>query len=303
MIQNVEQYLAQLKKELAGCDRATIQDALSDAEEYLRTALNGDMADTTVSEAEALSRIIEKYGTPQEIASAYREIEDRITPALVPVKSTAEPEKPVRKDERSFLRKFFGVFTDPFTWGSFLYLLFSLATGIIYFTWVVTGLSLSAGLMVLIIGLPVTGLFILSVRGIGLVEGRIVEALLGVRMPRRQLFSPRNLSWWERFKNIIKDKQTWLSIVYMLLQMPLGVIYFTAFITLIAFSISGIVLPILQLGYNVPFQINDVHYYLDTWVLPFIVIGGILLAIITMHLARYVGRFHGMLAKAMLVRA
>jgi len=304
MIQNIEQYLAQLKKELAGCDRATIQDALSDAEEYLRTALNGDMADTTVSEAEALSSIIEKYGTPQEIAAAYREIEGRLTPALVHIKTPAESEQPVKKDERSFLGKFFGVFTDPLTWGSFLYLLFSLATGIIYFTWVVTGLSLSAGLMVLIIGLPVTGLFILFVRGIGLVEGRIVEALLGVRMPRRQLFSPRNLSWWERFKNIVKDRQTWLSIIYMILQMPLGVIYFTVFITLIALSFWGIAMPILHLGYDIPvIYINGIHYYLDTWLYPFTVIGGILLAIITMHLARYIGRFHGMLAKAMLVRA
>ena len=40
MINSIEQYLAELKKELAGSDRATIQDALSDAEEYLRTALN-----------------------------------------------------------------------------------------------------------------------------------------------------------------------------------------------------------------------------------------------------------------------
>ncbi len=33
MIQSIDNYLAQLKKELSGCDRATIQDALSDAEE------------------------------------------------------------------------------------------------------------------------------------------------------------------------------------------------------------------------------------------------------------------------------
>ena len=40
MINSVEQYLAELKQELAGSDRATTQDALSDAEEYLRTALS-----------------------------------------------------------------------------------------------------------------------------------------------------------------------------------------------------------------------------------------------------------------------
>ena len=62
MIQSIDNYLSQLKKELSGCDRATIQDALSDAEEYLRTALSSAMAnDATTSEADALCQIIEKY--------------------------------------------------------------------------------------------------------------------------------------------------------------------------------------------------------------------------------------------------
>ena len=67
---------------------------------------------------------------------------------------------------------------------------------------------MSAGLLILIIGLPFAGLFILSARGIGLVEGLIVEALLGIRMPRRPLFYRRNMSWWQRFKTIILDKHT-----------------------------------------------------------------------------------------------
>ena len=91
-------------------------------------------------------------------------------------------------DIEAFFSRFFGVFADFRVWGAFLYLLFSLATGILYFTWVVTGISLSAGLLVLIIGLPFTCLFILSVRGIGLVEGRIVEADI---QPTRVLQQPR----------------------------------------------------------------------------------------------------------------
>ncbi len=302
MINTVEQYLAELKKQLSGCDRATIQDALYDAEEYLRTALDKEMGNTSLSEAEAFSAIVEKYGSPEETAAAYREIESRLAPALVTQKPRSEDSKPEQK-QKGFIKTFFGVFTDPVTWGSFLYLIISLATGIFYFTWVVTGLSLSGGLLVLIIGLPFLGLFILSVRGIGLVEGRIVEALLGVRMPRRQPFTRRNIGWWERYKAIITDKQTWFTIVYMTLMLPLGIFYFTVFITLIAVSLSGIAIPILQLGYDIPVvYINGIRYMLAGWVLPLTVIGGVLLGIITMHLARYAGRLHGAIAKAMLVR-
>jgi len=303
MIQTIEEYLSQLKKALSGCDRATIQDALSDAEEYLRTALDKEMGDTALSEAEALPIIVEKYGSPEETASAYREIESRLSPALERVTPQPGKPEPVKSEHKGFLKSFFGVFTDPVTWGAVFYLMISLATGIFYFTWVVTGLSLSGGLLILIIGLPFLGIFILSVRGIGLVEGRIVEALLGVRMPRRQPFSRRNISWWERYKAIITDRQTWFTIVYMIIMMPLGIIYFSVFITLIALSLSGIAIPILQLGYDIPIvYIDGIRYFLAGWLLPFTVIGGILLGIMTLHLARYTGRMHGALAKAMLVR-
>lgn len=305
MIQSIDDYLSQLKKELSGCDRATIQDALSDAEEYLRTALNSVTSnDTAISEVDALSQIIERYGMPEEVATAYREIEHRIIPALAQPSYPDEPEEAKKeKDERPLFFRFFSVFADFRAWGAFLYLLFSLLTGILYFTWAVTGISLSAGLIILIIGLPFTGLFILSVRGIGLVEGRIVEALLGVRMPRRPQFHRRTMGLWARFKDIVLDKHTWLSIVYMILQLPLGTIYFSVFITLIAVSLFGIAMPILQLGFDIPVNINGVSYYLAGWMLPLVVVAGILLATLTMHLAKYVGRMHGALAKALLVRS
>ena len=131
----------------------------------------------------------------------------------------------------------------------------------------------------------------------------MVEALLGIRMPRRPPFYQRDMGLWARFKMILKERHTWLSLVYMILQLPLGIIYFTVFITLIALSLSGIAIPILQLGFDIPVSyVNGVSYYLDIWVMPFVVIAGIILATLTMHLAKYVGRLHGMMAKVLLVR-
>ena len=303
MIESIEEYLKQLRKELNGCDRATVQDALSDAEEHLRTALDNATADSDILEADALSGIIEEYGAPEEIATAYREIERRVVPTLAQESPPAEFEEPERHDDRPFIKKSFGVFTEPRAWGALLYLLFSLGTGIIYFTWVVTCLSLSAGLMVLIIGLPIALLFILSVRGIGLVEGRIVEALLGIRMPRRPVFYRTNPEWWQRFKLMFLDRHTWLSLLYMVLHLPFGIFYFTLFVTLVAVALTFIVLPFLQLGSDIPLgYVNGVVYHLAGWAVPIIVIIGILLATATMHLARYLGRQQGRLAKAMLVR-
>ncbi|MDD5703257.1 MAG: hypothetical protein PHU23_14565, partial [Dehalococcoidales bacterium] len=106
MIQSIEQYLSLLKKELSGCDRATIQDALSDTEEHLRMSLDSTMSGGNIPESDALTQVIEKYGMPEEVAKAYREIENRIAPALSQASHADEPEKTGGKDERPFLRRF-----------------------------------------------------------------------------------------------------------------------------------------------------------------------------------------------------
>lgn len=312
MISSIEQYLSELKKELAGSDRATVQDALADAEEYLRTALSSAMkADAPVAEADALGQIIDKYGAPKEIAAAYKDIESRTPPAFTrpkpeEMKSPAPPPPPTTPaapDKRPWYARFFGVFAEPRAWGALVYLIFTLGTGIAYFTWAVTGLSLSAGLMVLIVGLPILGLFLLSARGIALIEGRLIEALLGVRMPRRPLFSRKDIGWWQKFKSLFTERQTWTAVLYMILQMPLGIIYFTVLFTLIGGSLWLIFKPVTELAWGIPsFVIGDYGYFTPEWAMPFAVIGGILLLFATMHLAKYMGKLHGMMAKTMLVR-
>ncbi len=311
MIQTIEQYLSQLKRELAGSDRATIQDALADTEEHLRTALdNATAAAPELSEASALQAIIEQYGQPGEIATAYQEAEALTPPAFSrpgyrQLDPATQPESAecTPTDNRPFYTRFFGVVLEPRAWGALFYLLFSLVTGVFYFTWVVTGISLSLGLMVLIIGLPFSGLFILSVRGLALVEGRLVEALLGVRMPRRPLFQQGNRGWWQHFKAIVSAKHTWLSIIYLLLQLPLGIFYFALFISLLAVALSGVALPIMQLGFDLPITYINDAYYLSGWVLAAAVIAGVFVAMATMHLAKALGHLHGALARALLVRA
>jgi hypothetical protein len=291
MIESIDEYLSLLKAELADSDPAIIQDALSDAEEHLRTALQNELAaDGGLSEAKVLPAIVEKYGDPAEIAAAYMEIEARTQPALA-VKAV--------DDRRSLIARFFSVITEPRAWGALIYMFFSIVAGLIYFTWAITGLSLSLGLMILIIGIPVLIFFLLSIRTLALVEGRVVEALLGVRMPRRPMFIPAGVGWWERLKNLFLARRTWTGILYMLLQLPLGILYFTIFAFLVALSIALILAPLPDVG----FQINtgNVVYDAPTWLMPFVVVAGSLVFVATMHLAKFIGRLHGAVAKSLLM--
>ena len=292
MFNTIEEYLDALKAEMKGSDSALLQDALADAREHLSTALDiARQLNAELNEADVLKIIIDEYGTPEETASAYREIERRTSPSLKQAK------KP-----NSFWSRVFGVYIDPRTWGSLLFMFITFVTGIIYFTWAVTGLSLSLSFLILIIGLPFAILFLLSVQGLALLEGRIVEALLGVRMPRRPLFAQPGLKWLERLKALVTDKHTWLSMLYMVLQMPLGVLYFSMLVILIAFSLGVMAAPFAQVFWHLPIITNyDERIFLPYWALILMEIGGFLLLTLTMHLARAIGWLHGRYAKTLLV--
>lgn len=292
MFNTIEEYLDALKIEMQGNDTALTQDALADANEYLSMAVEATREKTPdISEADALKAIIEEYGTPEETASAYREVERRTSSQLKQVKKT-----------ESFWGRIFGAYVDPRTWGSLLFMFIAFVTGIIYFTWVVTGAALSLSFMILIIGIPFAILFLLSVQGLALLEGRLVEALLGERMPRRPLFAQPGLKWFERLKALLTDKHTWLSMLYMVLQMPLGLVYFSLNIILIVFSLSFIAAPFIQLIWNYPIiSLDTGRLFLPYWAMPLMAIGGFILLTLTMHMVRGIGWLHGRYAKWMLV--
>lgn len=294
IVKKVDEYLAQLKLELQGSDPALIQDALFDAEEHLRTALEAARQDfPETDESEILIRLIEKYGTPADIAAAYKEIEPYISPKPV---LTGKP------FSRSGWAGFFGVLADSRAWGRFFYMLISVLTGCIYAYWSLFGLALSLSTLILIIGLPVTGLFLLSVRGLALLEGRIVEALLGVRMPRKPMFVSKDLNWRQKFKALVMEPHTWKSLTQLILQLPLGVVYFTAMVLMLGFSLKMIFYPIWNaVLHRSLLNLGETVINTPVWGYPLVSLAGLLLLPLTLHLARWAGKVHGRLARFMLI--
>ncbi len=295
MCKDVQDYLAKLKKELSGsADPALIQDALSDAETHLRTALEEELSkNPSISETEILVPLVEKYGAPSEIAAAYLAIEPHISPALA---HTPRP------DTRSFWARFFGVLAESRAWGAFFYMLLAFIPGIIFGGWALFAGLISAFSLLFIIGLPIFGLFLLSLRGIALLEGRIVEALLGVRMPRRPMFLKKGLSWSDRYIALIKDKYSWRTLLYAVLLLPLGLIYSGLFSLLFVFSFGFITSPVFELVFRIPLDLFGDNVFTPVWFLPIVCVAGFILLPLTFHLAKFAGKIHGRFAKVMLVK-
>lgn len=288
MDKTIEGYLAQLRGALAGADPALAQDALYDAEEYLRSA-----SAEAGGSPEAVAAAIDAYGTAEEIAAAYRDAEITVTAAL-------RAPRAVRSDNP--FARFFGVIADPQAWGSLFYMALALVTGIVYFTVVVTGLSLSFGLSVLIVGAPIALLFLATVRAISLAEGRIVEGLLGERMPRRPRMVGAQGNLWERIKSWFTDYRTWTTMLYMLLQLPLGIAYFSLLLTAVTASFSLIALPIVQDFSSIPTLVWDGYAHeILPWAQPLVIALGVIGFFVTLWIAKGVGRLHAAWAKVMLV--
>lgn len=299
----IPEYLDRLRAALAGADPALVQDALYDAEEYLRSELAENPGK---GEAEVIAAVAGSYGAPDEVADIYRDTEVKVQAAL---------RTPVAPPRRSLLGHFFGVVVDPRAYAALFYMLLSLATGIFYFTWVVAGASVSLGTLVLIIGIPLLLLFLGSVRVLSLVEGRLVEVMLGERMPRRPLYASRGKPWQQRIAELFTDPRTWGTLLYFVAMLPLGVGYFTIAVTLLAMSLAFIAAPI---GVWTGLATANVDYAgwqvvgldgtawgtsAEAWMLPLMLLGGVLLLFITLHVARGIGRLHGMLAKHLLVKS
>ena len=288
----IDEYLDDLRAALRGEDPALIQDALYDAEEHLRAEFAENPG---VDPAELLAKISTSYGAPDEVAEIYRDKEVVVERAL---------RSPPPVPRTSALGRFFGVATDPRAWAAVFYMLLALPTGIFYFVWTITGLSISFGLMILIIGIPFAALFLATVRALSLVEGRIVEVMLGERMPRRPLYVQRHVPFVERVKAMFTDPRTWSTMLYMLLRLPLGIVYFVMFVVMLSVGLALTLNPIVYatIGFGL-IDINGEYWMPPLALQPFTTILGIVLLFGLLHLARGVAKFQGALAKSLLVPA
>ena len=301
MSQSLDAYLAALKSALAGSDRALVQDSLYDARRHVdRELARLAWEEPLLGPEEALVKALAGLGEPEQAAEAYRRRETLVAEALAPVSDSEGGERP--------WPTVFGIFANPKAYTSLLYLLLSLPVGIFAFTWVVTGLSLSLGLLVLLVGLPLLVFFLGSFRALGLAEGRLVEALLDVRMPRRPPLLPGGRRWTERLGNLFKDGFTWTSLLYLLLRMPLGILYFTIGVTAFSLSFAFLAMPLARIpaaldGELCVFgQVYGPGCPPPMWMLLGLSCLGCLGLTASLHLALALGRLQGWLARMLLVK-
>jgi hypothetical protein len=194
---------------------------------------------------------------------------------------------------------------EPSTVGTMLYMLLSLGTGILYSTWAIVGLAVSVPLVVVLVGIPLLMMFLMSVRLVGVLEGWLIEGLVGVRMTPSRSGPTLDLAHDDRgLLGAFLDRRTWSTLAYMILMLPLGVAYFVLLVV-------GNVVPIALIGGSMGELLTGrdlVHLPVgqveEAGPLALIGVSAVCVAVLMLvrHLIRELGLLHARFARAMLVR-
>jgi signal transduction histidine kinase len=132
--------------------------------------------------------------------------------------------------------------TEPLrlrTWAETLYALLGLPIGVFGFVVTVTTLSLSAGLLVTFVGLPLMAISGLASRQLGAGLRRFANGLVGADIPAPQRFraNPGVFGW---IGSCLTDGTAWRARLYLLLKFPLGVASFVMAVGFWTYGLGGL---------------------------------------------------------------
>jgi len=121
------------------------------------------------------------------------------------------------------------------------YVLSGLPLAIVGFVVAVTGFSLSLGLLVTALGLPVLAGTLYAVRVLADVERIRLPAVLGVPRIRPVYRVPDSgASFWRRTLTPARDLQSWLDLLHAFCKMPVATVTFSVLLTWWALAVAGV---------------------------------------------------------------
>src|SRR5258708_11564114 len=135
---------------------------------------------------------------------------------------------------------------DPRTYLRVVYLFLAFPLGTVYFTVLVTGLSVGIGTAIVMVGFVVLILTLLVWLLFARIERELAIHLLGAHI--RPMFppDPTPISPRQRLLRTLGDPVTWKSLAYLLVEFPFGIFSFTVGVSLISISLSLILYPVID---------------------------------------------------------
>ena len=180
-----------------------------------------------------------------------------------------------------------------------VYLLLALPMGILTFTVVVTGWSVSLGLAITLVGLPLAMATIYVSRWLAWLERRRAALVLGEPIPG--VYKSPTGGFLSRLKALFSDPSTWKDLAWHLLLLPVGIADFTIAVTAWSASLGLLTMPAWwwALPENDPTELGV--FQVDSWGYAFLAMAiGILLLPLAAALVRGTAAASGALSRIVL---
>ena len=187
----------------------------------------------------------------------------------------------------------------PITYGRIAYLVIALPLGIAWFTLLVTAISVGLGTAITLIGIPILIVTMYAWRWFAQLERRLISALTGVSIEAPYRPEPRDAGWSRRVRIRLGDPATWKDLVFLLLQLPLGIVSFTVAAVVVACAGSWIFAPAWYWSTPEGIELGIVN--VDTLGEALLLVPlGLVVAFVGVPALGRLGRLYGLLAKQLL---
>jgi hypothetical protein len=153
----------------------------------------------------------------------------------------------VRMNVRAYAGRsegFFGVVADSRSYWRVLYLLLSYPLGLFYFVFLLTGIALGCGLLIIGIGIVILALTMTAWRKLAVFERELAVRWLAIEIPPASPEAAPAAGFWRRFKTRLADPATWKSLAFLLAKFPFGIFAFVITIILASFTLALLTAPL-----------------------------------------------------------
>ncbi|WP_068927947.1 sensor domain-containing protein [Planobispora rosea] len=125
------------------------------------------------------------------------------------------------------------------------YLIISFPLAVIAFCLMVVGLTAGVGTVIVWIGVPILAATVMLARGFADLERRMLPEVLGRRVARpRYRRVPRDAGFFRRVVNPLTSGQSWLDLLYGIVNLPVAIVTFCLTVTWWAGAVFGLTYPI-----------------------------------------------------------
>jgi hypothetical protein len=208
---------------------------------------------------------------------------------------------PISRESKKGDTVFFDVIVKPQTWRNVGYLLLAFPLGILYFTFLVTGLSLGFGLFITLLGIPVLVGVLAAAYGMGEFERTTTNALLDRHTPPSHRLAVSG-GLWPKVKALVGSSETWKRVAYLFVEFPFGIVGFTLVTSAAAFF-ALITTPFFYTRSWWPTAADwpSEIWLIDTlWESVIVAVIGVVIGLVLLHVINGLARVWGEFASLML---